>query len=83
MTIQPKMIEARPAPKNTVGPLAWLRANLFSGPINTIFTLLGLYLLYVLLTPTIQWAFINADWVGTSRDDCSREGPAGCSSTPA
>ncbi len=74
MTTQPKMIEARPAPKNTVGPLAWLRANLFSGPINTIFTLLGLYLLYVLLTPTIQWAFINADWVGTSRDDCSREG---------
>jgi general L-amino acid transport system permease protein len=74
MTIQHKMIEARPAPKNTVGPVAWLRANLFSGPVNSIFTLLGLYLLYLLLTPTIQWAFINADWIGTTRDDCSREG---------
>ncbi|MCE8053093.1 amino acid ABC transporter permease [Billgrantia desiderata] len=74
MTVQHKMIEARPAPGNTVGPIAWLRINLFSGPVNTVFTLLGLYLLYVLLTPTIQWAFINADWVGTSRDDCSREG---------
>lgn len=74
MTIQYKMIEARPAPRSTVGPVAWLRANLFSGPVNSFFTLLGLYLLYLLLTPTIQWAIINADWIGTSRDDCSREG---------
>ncbi|WP_104203023.1 amino acid ABC transporter permease [Billgrantia saliphila] len=74
MTIQHKMIEARPAPKNTVGPLAWLRANLFSGPVNSVFTLLGFYLLYLLLVPTIEWAFIDADWIGTSRDDCSREG---------
>jgi general L-amino acid transport system permease protein len=74
MTIRDKMIEARPAPIRTVGPLAWLRANLFSGPVNSVFTLLGLYLLYLLLAPTIQWAIIDADWVGTSRDDCSREG---------
>nr|WP_163501553.1 amino acid ABC transporter permease [Halomonas socia] len=69
-----KMIEARPAPSSTIGPLAWLRANLFSGPINSAFSLLGLYLLYLMLVPTIQWGLINADWVGTSRDDCSREG---------
>lgn len=74
MTIQPKMIAARPAPSSTVGLLVWLRANLFSGPVNTLFTLAGLYLLYLLLAPTIQWAFINADWVGSSREDCSREG---------
>ncbi|WP_111414903.1 amino acid ABC transporter permease [Billgrantia lactosivorans] len=74
MTIQHKMIAPRPAPRSTVGPLAWLRANLFSGPVNSFFTLLGLYLLYLLLTPTIQWAFLNADWIGTTRDDCSREG---------
>lgn len=69
-----KMIEAQPAPSNTIGPVAWLRANLFSGPINTLFTLLGLYLLYLILVPAIQWGLINADWVGTSREDCSREG---------
>lgn len=68
------MIGQRPAPSNTIGPLAWLRANLFSGPINTLFTLVGLYVLYLLLVPTIQWAFINADWTGTTREDCSREG---------
>ncbi|WP_163578048.1 amino acid ABC transporter permease [Halomonas faecis] len=74
MTHNDEMIPERPAPRLTVGPLAWLRANLFSGPVNSLFTLLGLYLLYVLLTPAIQWALIDADWIGTSRDDCSREG---------
>ncbi|QJQ95501.1 MULTISPECIES: amino acid ABC transporter permease [Halomonadaceae] len=74
MTIQHKMIEARPAPTHTIGPVAWLRANLFSGPVNTLFSLLGLYLLYLILVPIIQWAFINADWIGTSREDCSRQG---------
>ncbi|MGM0785706.1 MAG: amino acid ABC transporter permease [Pseudomonadota bacterium] len=74
MTHNDEMISERPAPRLTVGPLAWLRANLFSGPVNSLFTLLGFYLLYVLLTPAIQWALIDADWIGTSRDDCSREG---------
>ena len=68
------MIEQRPAPSNSVGAIAWLRTNLFNGPVNTIFTLIGLYILYLLVVPTVQWAFINADWVGTTRDDCSREG---------
>ncbi len=68
------MIEERPAPSSSVGPLAWLRTNLFNGPVNTLFTLIGLYILYLLVVPTVQWAFINADWVGSTRDDCSREG---------
>ncbi|WP_422103197.1 amino acid ABC transporter permease [Vreelandella sp.] len=68
------MIEQRPAPGNSVGAVAWLRTNLFNGPINTVFTLIGLYVLYLLVVPTVQWAFINADWIGTTREDCSREG---------
>lgn len=69
-----RFIEARPAPTHTVGPIAWMRANLFSGPINSLFSVVAIVLLYLLLAPTIQWAFIDADWIGTSRDDCSREG---------
>ncbi|RUR30277.1 amino acid ABC transporter permease [Vreelandella andesensis] len=68
------IIKERPAPSSSVGAVAWLRANLFNGPINTIFTLIGLYVLYFLVVPTVQWAFLNADWIGTTRDDCSREG---------
>jgi len=54
--------------------LGWLRRNLFSTPFNTALTLLVGYLLYVSLPPMIQWAFIDADWVGQSRDDCSGNG---------
>ncbi|UYF99735.1 MULTISPECIES: amino acid ABC transporter permease [unclassified Halomonas] len=68
------MIAQRPAPKSTIGPAAWLRGNLFNGPLNTLFTLVGLYVLYLLVVPTVQWAFIDANWVGTTREDCTREG---------
>ena len=63
-----------PAPALSVGPLGWLRANLFSNWRNTLLTLLGLYLVWQVVPPLIDWAFIEADWRGESRADCSREG---------
>ncbi len=65
--------EARP-PRRRVGPLAWLRANLFSSPANSALTLAALFLLWHTLPPLIEWAVIDADWVGTSRDDCTGGG---------
>ena len=64
------LISERPAPLASTGLIGWLRANLFSGPINSLVTLAGLYGLYLLLVPIIDWAFIRADWVGASRDAC-------------
>ena len=64
----------QPAPALSVGPLGWLRANLFSGGFNTLLTLLGLYLVWQIVPPLIDWAFIEADWRGETRADCSREG---------
>ncbi|KHO65229.1 amino acid ABC transporter permease [Pseudomonas flexibilis] len=64
----------QPAPALSVGPLGWLRANLFSGWFNTLLTLLGLYLVWQIVPPLIDWAFIEADWRGETRADCSREG---------
>ena len=63
-----------PPPSMSVGTMAWLRANLFSGWFNTLLTLFALYLLWLLVPPLIQWAFIDADWVGTSRADCTSGG---------
>ena len=54
--------------------IAWLRANLFSSPLNTALTLLALAFLYWTLPPLIGWLFVDADWSGTSREACSREG---------
>ena len=61
-------------PRSTVGAVGWLRQNLFSSPMNIIFTGLAVWLIYVSVPPIVQWVFIDADWAGTTRDDCSREG---------
>jgi general L-amino acid transport system permease protein len=52
----------------------WLRANLFSSPLNSALTVLAALLLYAIVPPVIQWAFIAADFAGETRGDCSRDG---------
>lgn len=54
-------IEMQP-PRLSVGPIAWLRKNLFSTWYNVLLTLLALGLLYALLRPAIQWALTEARW---------------------
>lgn len=61
-------------PVTTVGAIGWLRQNLFSSWSNVVLTILALYILYQLVPGVIKWAFIDADWVGSTRQDCSREG---------
>ena len=63
-----------PPPSFAVGPAAWVRQNLFSSYLNTSLTLIGLYLIYLTVPPLVQWALIDADFIGDSRKDCSREG---------
>src|SRR5687768_1275716 len=57
-------------PVTQVGLLAWLRQNLFSSPFNTILTLFCLWLLYQTVPPLVNWAILDANFAGTSREDC-------------
>ncbi|MFC1237478.1 amino acid ABC transporter permease [Vibrio sp. F74] len=66
--------ESLPPPANTVGIVGWARKNLFNGPVNSLLTFVLGYIAFNLIWAIAQWAFINADWVGTTRDACSREG---------
>lgn len=63
-----------PPPSTSVGAYAWLRTNLFSSWLNTLLTLGAIYLLIVLVPPLVDWALLDADWVGTSREDCDGNG---------
>ncbi len=63
-----------PPPALSVGVVGWLRANLFSSWFNTLLTLFAAYLVWLMLPPLIQWAFIDADWSGTTRADCTSGG---------
>ena len=51
-----------------------MRQNLFSTWYDAVLTILALWLVWVAVPPFIEWALIDADWTGTTRDDCSREG---------
>jgi general L-amino acid transport system permease protein len=54
-------LEIRP-PQLTIGPLAWLRKNLFSTWYNIALTLIATWLLYLLIKPAVQWATTEARW---------------------
>lgn len=66
--------EALPPPVSTTGPIAWLRQNLFSSPLNAAFTLLALYLLWEVVPPILNWAILDANFAGDSPDACSSAG---------
>ena len=65
-------------PRTEVGAVGWLRANLFSSATNTILTIIGILLIVWIVPPFIHWAFLNAVWVGDSREACIVPGTGAC-----
>jgi general L-amino acid transport system permease protein len=55
-------------PRETVGPVAWLRKNLFSGVASSLVTLLVLGLLVALLVNVAQWVLTEARWEVITRN---------------
>lgn len=68
----------RSPPLSKVGPLAWMRENFFSSIPNTILTLLGLYILYIIVPPIINWAFLSATISGDDRSICDANKDGAC-----
>jgi general L-amino acid transport system permease protein len=68
--VQSQRLPVLPAPVATSGPIGWLRANVFSSPLNTVLTLVILGLLILVIPPVIRILFIDAVWSGTDRDAC-------------
>lgn len=61
---------ADPPPSSEVGALAWLRQNLFTGPVNTLLTI-GLVLLAAwVLPPLFRFLVTDAVWTGANREAC-------------
>jgi len=71
-----KPLPAQPPPISLIGPVGWLRENLFNGWFNSLLTICCLVFLGVSIPPLISWAFIDATWVGDS--DVCRESSGAC-----
>lgn len=65
-------------PANTIGPVAWLRNNLFSTPTNVVMTLLVVWFLYKILPPMIAWGITDAAFSGEDRNACKAIGDGAC-----
>jgi general L-amino acid transport system permease protein len=65
-------------PRPSVGAVGWLRANLFSSWSNTLLTVLGLWLIYSVVTGVLDWAVVSAVWTGEDGRACSVQGAGAC-----
>jgi len=62
--------EQQAPPVHSTGLVAWLRSNFFSSWMNSLMTLILLWVIYEIGGFVISWAFINANWIGESAKDC-------------
>lgn len=74
MTVRQETLPDRPPPAFQVGIVGWARQNLFSGPINTVLTLIFMYFIYQVLRDFIQWGVLDADWFAEDRFACESGG---------
>ena len=65
---------SRKPPRSELGAVIWVRHHLLSSPFNILFTLLGIAVLAMIIPPFVRWAVIDADFVGSSRADCTGNG---------
>ncbi|MGL6172500.1 MAG: amino acid ABC transporter permease [Vibrio sp.] len=63
-----------PPPVNHTGLVRWLHKNLFNGPWHTMATLVLGYFALQGIWQLVDWAIINANWRGTTREDCTLDG---------
>jgi general L-amino acid transport system permease protein len=62
--------ESLAPPVSEIGIVAWVRQNLFSTWYNALLTLFCLWFLWQVIPPLLRWALLDADFIGTSREDC-------------
>ncbi|MGB0732822.1 MAG: amino acid ABC transporter permease [Pontibacterium sp.] len=66
--------EAMPAPSTSVGPIAWIKNNLFSSIFNSLATLCIIAALVALVPDLVDWLFLSANWTGDTQAACTKEG---------
>nr|WP_321457161.1 amino acid ABC transporter permease [uncultured Cohaesibacter sp.] len=74
--VRKEMVDERPAPVSSQGLLYWMHQNLLSSIPNALLTLVGLYIIYLILHAIIPFAFLNSVWEGQDREACLAVGGA-------
>ena len=72
-----KPLPAKPAPVDVVGPINWLKENLFSSVFNSITTVAIIAFLVWMIPGVVDWVFISANWSGADQSACPNTPEAG------
>ena len=67
--VSSNMLPEQAPPSSTVGPIKWIRENLFNGVVNSILTLLSLYFIWYVLSGLLPWIWYGS-WTASSLKDC-------------
>ena len=57
-------------PASEVGPIHWLKQNLFDGVVNSILTVASIVAIVLLVPPLVDWIFIKGVWNAGSLSGC-------------
>jgi len=60
----------RDAPLSETTFIGWLQKNLFSSWINTILTIISIYIIYSMSKSLLIWGVLDAVWVAENRREC-------------
>ncbi len=67
--IRHEMLPAVAPPSNQSGWVAWIRENLFSGPLNSFLTIVGVIAIYAIIAASLPW-WLNGVWNANSLREC-------------
>ena len=68
---------ARSAPLSETTIIGWLHKNLFNSWVNTILTIISIYIIYAVVKSLFIWGVVDAVWEAENRRECLRESPHG------
>ena len=76
--VRSELVPARPAPVRTTGALAWAQKNLFSTPLDTALTVLGMLFLAWIVPPLFGFFIGNAVGPNGTVEQCRMENAGAC-----
>ena len=76
--VRSDMVEAKPAPSNTSGAVAWARKHLFATPLDSVLTILGLLFLLWAVPPIFNFFIGHAVGPNGPVEECRLQGAGAC-----
>lgn len=67
--VRTEMLDQKAPPTTSVGPVSWMKENLFSSIGSTILTLVSLYCVYYILSGLVPW-MLSPTWGAESLTEC-------------